>query len=137
MTQKETTATATQSGVKVLRVINLSHPLSEVAIKQLGNPEIVTVKVRINLDAPMAEQITAIIDGIKTPLDGSVPGLVFVLPGMSEATAYLFASLHGRMGTCPNIIPLRLDKELGIFVVADEGAQSLELFRQDERWKRA
>ena len=68
---EETKSTATQGGVQVLRVINLSHPLSEVAIEQLGNPSIETVKVQIDLDAPMGEQISTIIDEIETPLDGS------------------------------------------------------------------
>ena len=136
MNEEEIESTVTQGGVKILQVINLSHPLSEVAIEQLGNPCIETVKVQIDLDAPMAEQISTIIDEIETSLDGSVPGLAFVLPGMSEATAYLLAELHGRMGTFPNIVPLRRDNESGIFVVADEGVQSLEAVRQDARRRR-
>lgn len=136
MTENKTETTATQGGIKVLRVINLGHPLSEVAIEQIGNPIIETAKVQIDLDAPIATQISAIIDGIETPLDGSVAGLAFVLPGMSEATAYLLAEIHGRTGTFPNVVPLRRDDHLGVFVVADEGVQSLEKVRQDARRKR-
>lgn len=134
-TKKETTAT--HGGVKVMRIVNFSHPLSEVAIEQLGNPIIENVKVQLDLDAQMDTQISAIIDEIETPLDGSVAGLAFVLPGMTYATVLLLAEIHGRTGAFPNVVPLRRDDHLGVFVVADEGVQSLEKVRQDARRKRS
>ncbi len=117
-------------------IINFSHPLSKVATNQLGNPKIENVRVQINLSAPVAPQIETIIEEIKTPLDGTVAGLAIVLPGMSEAAAYVLAALHGRMGTFPTIVPLRRNDERGIFGIAEEGATSLERIRQDGRMKR-
>lgn len=119
--------------MKTKTITNFSHPLSAVALKQLDNPEVENVPVQLDLDAPMAPQIRDIIDDVQTPLDGTVASLAVVLPGMFEATAYLLAELHGRMGSFPAIVPLRRDAELGIFVVADEGGQSLESVRQEAR----
>ena len=123
--------------MNVKHVINFSHPLSERAIEQLGHPEIENVRVQIDLNALVVPQIVEIVDGIKTPIDGTVAGLAIVLPGMSEATAYILAELHGRMGGFPNVIPLRRDDENGIFVVAEEGAQSLDRVRRESRVRRA
>jgi len=137
MTKKESNHTAAHGGVKVMRVVNFSHPLSEVAIEQLGHPKIENVRVQIDLDAPVASQIVKIVDTVETPLDGTVAGLAIVLPGMSEATAYILTDIHGRMGGFPNIIPLRRDDELGVFVVAGEGVQSLDRVRRAARGRRA
>ena len=115
------------------KIINFSHPLSDVGREQLGNPEIENIRVQIDLDAPVASQIVTIVDSIQTPLDGTVAGLAIILPGMSEATAYLLAEMHGRMGGFPNIVPLRRDEDSGIFVVAEEGTQSLDRVRQNGR----
>ena len=123
--------------MNVKHVINFSHPLSERAIEQLGHPKIEDVRVQIDLGAPIAPQVVEIVDGIKTPVDGTVAGLAIVLPGMSEASAYILAELHGHMGGFPNIIPLRRDDELGIFVVAEEGAQSLDRVRRESRGRRS
>ena len=123
--------------MNVKQVINFSHPLSERAIEQLGHPKIENVRVQINLSAPVAPQIVEIVNAVETPLDGTVAGLAIVLPGMSEATAFLLAELHGRLGGFPNIIPLRRDDELGIFVVAEEGAQDLNRVRSESRGRRA
>jgi len=137
MAEKEPITTAAQGGVKVLRVVNFSHPLSEVAVEQLGHPEIENVRVQIDLDVPVAPQIVDIVDAVETPLDGTVAGLAIILPGMSEATAYLLTELHGRMGGFPNIVPLRRDDEMGVFGVATEGAQSLDRVRRAARGRRA
>ena len=137
MAEKEPNTTAAQGGVKVLRIVNFSHPLSEAAIEQLGHPEIENVRVQIDLDAPVASQIVKIVDAVETPLDGTTAGLAIVLPGMSEATAYILAELHGRMGGFPNIVPLRRDDEMGVFGVATEGAQSLDRVRRAARGRRA
>ena len=116
-----------------MKIVNFSHSLTDVAIDQLGNPEIENIRVQIDLDAPVAPQIVTIVDEVQTPLDGTVAGLAIILPGMSEATAYLLAELHGRMGGFPNIVPLRRDEDSGIFVVAEEGTQSLDRVRQNSR----
>jgi len=137
MAEKEPNTTAAHGGVKILRVVNFSHPLSEVAVEQLGHPEIENVRVQIDLDVPVAPQIVDIVDGVETRLDGTVAGLAIVLPGMSEATAYILAELHGRMGGFPNIVPLRRDDEMGVFVVAGEGMQSLDRVRRAARGRRA
>jgi len=55
---------------------------------------------------------------------------------MSEATAYILAELHGRMGGFPNIVPLRRDDEMGVFIVATEGVQSLDRVRRAARGRR-
>ena len=123
--------------MNVKHVINFSHPLSDVAVEQLGHPKIENVRVQIDLSAPVAPQIVEIVNAVETPLDGTVAGLAIVLPGMSEATAFLLAELHGRLGGFPNIIPLRRDDELGIFVVAEEGTQSLDRVRSESRGRRA
>ena len=136
MAEKEPKTTAAQGGVKVLQVVNFSHPLSERVVEQLGHPEIENVRVQIDLDASVAPQIVEIVDAVRTPLDGTVPGLAIVLPGMAEATAYILAELHGRMGGFPNIVPLRRDDELGVFVVAGEGVQSLDRVRRAARGRR-
>ena len=136
MAEKEPNTPATQGGVKILRIVNFSHPLSEAAIEQLGHPELENVRVQIDLDAPVAPQIVDIVDGVETRLDGTVAGLAIVLPGMSEATAYLLAEIHGRMGGFPNIVPLRRDDEMGVFVVASEGVQALDRVRRAARGRR-
>lgn len=123
--------------MKPQTIINFSHPLSEAALEQLDNPEVENVTIQLDIDVPVAAQIRAIVDGVRSPLDGTVPNLAIVLPGMSEATAYIIAELHGRMGSFPAIVPLRRDADLGIFVVADESTQSLEAVRQDARKCRA
>ena len=137
MAEKEPITTAAQGGVKVLRIVNFSHPLSDQAVEQLGHPEIENVRVQIDLDAPVAPQIVDIVDAVETPLDGTVAGLAIVLPGMSEATAYLLAELHGQMGGFPSIVPLRRDDEMGVFIVATEGVQSLDRVRRAARGRRA
>ena len=123
--------------MNVKQVINFSHPLSDVAVEQLGHPEIENVRVQIDLSAPVAPQIVEIVNAVETPLDGTVAGLAIVLPGMSEATAYILAELHGRMGGFPNIIPLRRDDETGVFIVAEEGVQDLNRVRRESRGRRA
>ena len=123
--------------MKPQTIINFSHPLSEAALEQLDNPDIENVTVQLDIGAPIAPQIRTIIDAVSTSLDGTVPSLAIVLPGMSEATAYILSELHGRMGSFPAIVPLRRDADLGIFVVADESTQSLEAVRQDARKCRA
>lgn len=117
-------------------IVNFSHPLSDMAVEQLGNPKIENVRVQIDLSAPVAPQIVAIVDAVETPLNGTVTGLAVILPGMSEATAYLLAELHGRLGGFPNIVPLRRDDETGIFVVAEEEVQSLDRVRRESRGRR-
>ena len=118
----------------VKTIVNFSHPLSEVAMAQLGDPIVEDVKVQLDISSPLEPQIQRIVNKVDTQLDGTVPGLAIVLPGMSEATAYILAELHGRMGTFPYIIALRRDDGQGIFVV--EGVHSLESTRQDARTRR-
>lgn len=137
MTKNNTKSTTKPSGVQIRHIINFGHPISPEAMEQLGNVKIENVKVDLDLTKPMNPQISKIIDRIKTKLDGTVSGLAIILPGMSEATAGIFASLHGRMGRLPVILPLRRDDSSGVFVVAPEGGQSLEEFRQKERKKRS
>ena len=122
--------------MKIETIVNFSHPLSERAVEQLGHPKIEDVKVQIDLGATVAPQVVKIVGAVETPLDGTVPGLAIVLPGMSEAAAFLLAELHGRLGGFPNIVPLRRDDDLGIFVVAEEGAQSLDHVRRESRGRR-
>ena len=136
MAKKISQTATTQGGVKILRVLNFSHPLSEQAVEELGIPKIENVRVSLDLSVPVAPQIVAIVNAVETPLDGTVAGLAVVLPGMSEAAAYLLAELHGRLGGFPNIIPLRRDDEMGIFVVAEEGPQSLDHVRRTSRGRR-
>ena len=125
-----------ENNMKTNVVINFSHPLSERAVEQLRHPKIEDVNVQLDLGAPVAQQIVEIVNGIKTPIDGTVTGLAIVLPGMSEASAYLLAELHGRMGGFPTIIPLRRDDETGVFIVAEEGVQSLDRVRRESRGRR-
>ena len=118
----------------VKTIVNFSHPLSEVGMKQLDNPTVENAKVQLDVLNPVGPQISNIVDECKTKFDGTVSGLAIILPGMSEATAYLLAELHGRMGTFPYIVALRRDDDQGIFVV--EGVHSLESTRQDARTRR-
>ena len=123
--------------MNVKTIVNFSHPLSERAIEQLGHPEIENVKVQIDLGVAIAPQIVKIVNAVGIPLDGTVAGLAIVLPGMSEASAYILAELHGRLGGFPSIVPLRRDDETGVFIVAEEGVQSLDRVRRESRGRRA
>lgn len=133
---EETTLTATQSGVKILRVINFSYPLPEQVIKKLGHPKIESIQVSLDFGAPVAPQVVEIVDDVNTSLDGTVSGLGIVLPEMSEVTAYLLAEFHGRMDGFPTIISLRRDNKTGVFVLANEGPQSLNHVRCTSRGRR-
>lgn len=138
MKTKQTSTTAKPGGVQIRHVINFGHPLSPEAVATIGDAKVDNIKVDLVLEKPVGPQISKIMDHIKIDvINGTKAGLAIVLPGMSEATAYILASLHGRTGRLPVILPLRRDDSIGVFVVAQEGGQPLEKFRQAERRKRS
>ena len=100
-------------------LINCGHPLSEVAAAELeariGAYDTVVVRLQLDVDASLAEQVTAAIDdaGLSSE-DWQTRGIVLNLPGMSGATALVLAEVNGRSGAFPRVLHL-VRGEDGVF----------------------
>ena len=115
-------------------VLNFSHPLTPAQADTLGNPETRTVSVNIDLAAPLAPQIAAIVDNVGfSPDDWQSANVLVRLPGLADAAAVLLAELHGRMGYFPQIVQIVRFTD-GQFVVA--GSIALQGVRDAARTKR-
>ena len=95
-------------------ILNFTHPLTEDHVKQVeslaGLPveDVHTVAVQIDQQAPLEEQIRAIID--RVPLSSEewqTRTLLINPPGYAPAAFVLLAELHGRTGHFPTLIRLR------------------------------
>lgn len=95
-------------------VLNFGHPLTEpqiAAVKELYSVEtvqVIDVKVQVDMNQPLAPQITALVDGIGiTGEQYQTQPILVNLPGLAPAGAVLLAELHGRMGYFPPIIRMK------------------------------
>ena len=123
-------------------VLNFSHPLTDAQARdildslEISGDDVMTIldiAVQIDMTAPLAEQITAIVDKADlSPVAWQSIPFVVRLPGMSEAGAALLAEIHGRCGYFPRIVTMRRDN--GVFVVND--IVDLQDIRETARGKR-
>ena len=103
-------------------LVNFGHPLADVAETELetfiGPFDTCVVRVQLDLEAPLAEQVTAAIDaaGISSET-WQTRGIVLNLPGVSLAAALVVTEVAGRMGTQPRVIQLSRAED-GVFHVA-------------------
>lgn len=97
-------------------LLNFAHPLSAdhlVAIEGLTGGTIADVveeptQTHIDTDAPVAPQITRIVDAFAlSPEQWQTAALLINPPGYAPAAATLMAELHGRIGYFPAIIRMR------------------------------
>ncbi|GIV86403.1 MAG: hypothetical protein KatS3mg054_0432 [Chloroflexus sp.] len=95
-------------------VLNFGHPMTETQVNAIKNHcgvedvEVKTVKVQVDMDAPLAPQIAALVDTIGfTAEEWQNKSIVVNLPGLSTAAAVLIAELHGRMGYFPPVVRLK------------------------------
>ncbi len=95
-------------------ILNYSHPLTPDQLSQLealtGAPvaEVREIPAQLELDAPFAEQATALADaGGLSPAQWQTEPVLLILPALNFAAAALLAELHGRMGYFPPIVRLR------------------------------
>ena len=104
-------------------LVNLGHPLADVAETELealiGPYDTCVVRVQLDLEAPLAEQVTAAIDaaGISSET-WQTRGIVLNLPGVSLAAAIAVTEIAGRTGTQPRVIQLSRAED-GVFHVAE------------------
>lgn len=95
-------------------ILNFTHPITtdqRAQIESLADThisDIRTIPVQINQDAPLADQITAIIDSVELSSEEwqTLP-LLINPPGYAPAAFVLLAQLHGRIGHFPTLIRLR------------------------------
>lgn len=100
-------------------LINCGHPLSGEAADELeayiGAYDTVTVRVQLDVELPLAQQVTAAIDGAGlSSEDWQTRGFIVNLPGMSVATALVLAEINGRSGSHPRVLHL-VRGEDGVF----------------------
>ncbi|GIV86168.1 MAG: hypothetical protein KatS3mg054_0197 [Chloroflexus sp.] len=107
-------------------VLNFGHPMTETQVNAIKNHcgvedvEVKTVKVQVDMDAPLAPQIAALVDTIGfTAEEWQNKSIVVNLPGLSTAAAVLIAELHGRMGYFPPVVRLKQEGTPPRFVVAE------------------
>ena len=95
-------------------ILNFTHPLTEEHRQQIealaGMPvdDVYTVAVQIDQQAPLAEQMRAIVDRVLlTSQEWQTRTLLINPPGYAPAAFVLLAELHGRIGHFPTLIRLR------------------------------
>lgn len=108
--------------MKQFTVLNLGHPLTDAQQVQLRielagqlalsadtiHLAIRTVRVQIDFERPLSEQIAAIVDDIGWNSDDwQATPFLLRLPGMADAAAAVIAEIHGRAGYFPSIVTLK------------------------------
>jgi hypothetical protein len=95
-------------------LINLSHPLTaeqQAVIEGLARQKITRLIeqfVHFDLDQPLAEQATALVDMLGlSPNEWQQATLVVNLPALNYGAAAVLAELHGRCGHFPAIVCFR------------------------------
>jgi len=95
-------------------ILNFTHPLTDEhraqieVLAQTSIEDVHTIKVQIEQDEPLSEQITRIVDAVElTPEQWQTRALLINPPGYAPAAFVLLAELHGRMGHFPTLVRLR------------------------------
>lgn len=95
-------------------LINLAHPLTAAQRAQIEGltqqqiSRLIEPAVHFEVEAPLAGQIAALVDGLElTPAEWQQAPLLVGLPSLNFAAAGLLAELHGRCGYFPPIARLR------------------------------
>jgi hypothetical protein len=95
-------------------ILNFTHPLTEDHIKQIESladtaiEGVHIIPVQINQQAPLEEQMRAIVDGVPlTSEEWQTRDLLINPPGYAPAAFVLLAEIHGRTGHFPTFIRLR------------------------------
>lgn len=103
-----------------MELLNFGHPLSADTLEELKDhgvtpEEVQNIRVQLDMEQPLAPQISQIIDGIPRSPDqwATEPALVN-LPGAAIAAGLVVAELHGRSGSFPRVLSL-LRGEDGVF----------------------
>lgn len=95
-------------------ILNFTHPLTSEqqsqieALAHASIEEVRTVRVQINQEEPLEEQIIAIVDaaGLSSE-EWQTRHFLVNPPGYAPAAFVLLAELHGRIGHFPSLIRLR------------------------------
>lgn len=104
-------------------LLNCGHPLAPEATAELeaviGEFESTQVRVQLDMTAPLAGQVSDIVDGVGfSSEEWQTKSLVVNLPGATVAAACLLAELHGRTGGFPRIVSL-VRAEDGVFHLSE------------------
>lgn len=99
-----------------MKVLNFSHPLSDVASAQiqekLGQFETLRIPVQVDPKKAMEPQVEVIMAEVGfTPDQWQTEAYALVLPGLTGVAGILLAKVHGRAGHFPRIILLRQNDE--------------------------
>ena len=109
-------------------LLNMGHPLSRdnlTALEEMLSGSIaciLDVPVNVDLDAPLAPQIAALVEGVGlTRQQWQTEPILLAPPALNVIAAGVTAELHGRMGYfCPIV---RLKREAGVvpprFIIAE------------------
>ncbi|GIV86428.1 MAG: hypothetical protein KatS3mg054_0457 [Chloroflexus sp.] len=107
-------------------ILNFGHPMTQAQIDAVKfyygveDVEVKTVKVQVDMDAPLAPQIAALVDSTGLTADEfQTETFVINLPGLSTAAAVLIVELHGRMGYFPPVVRLKQEGTPPVFEVAE------------------
>lgn len=119
-------------------VLNFGHPLSDEAQAELsdtiGEYETVLARVSLDMESPLAPQLSAIVDAMGiSPETFQTHRLVVVLPGASVAAAIILAEVHARSGNWPMTLHLSRGED-GVFHVGE--LIDLQLVRNTARTTR-
>jgi hypothetical protein len=104
-------------------VVNFAHPLSEVAQQQLrdqlGEIRIETVRVQLDMSAPLAPQVEALVAEARlTSEEWATSPILVVLPGLAVAASLVLTAIHGRRGCFPRVLHLDRMPD-GVFQVGE------------------
>lgn len=99
-------------------LLNFSHPISGEQLTQVRRAvdadvsgertTVHIVKCQTDIEAPLAEQVGAMMDGISlTPAEWQTLKLLVNPPALSSAAVLVLAELHGRCGYYPPHIRLK------------------------------
>lgn len=121
----------------MITLLNFSHPLSDVALceigEQMGETHIQNIPVNLVLSEPMEPQVAAIVAATGLTSDEwQTQPICIIPPGMSPAAGILLAILHGLMGHFPSQV--RLVQRDGSFHLAE--ALDLQEVRNRARQER-
>jgi len=124
-------------------ILNFAHPLTSSqraqieALAHISIEEVRTIPVQINQAEPLAEQISAIVDGVGlSSEEWQTRPLLINPPGFAPAAFVLLAELHGRSGHFPSLIRLRpvANSTPTVYEVAE--LLNLQAIREQARYRR-
>ncbi|MDW8293596.1 MAG: CRISPR-associated protein Csx15 [Anaerolineae bacterium] len=122
-----------------MKVLNFGHPFTEAHMEQLRHMlgeeiEVYTIPVNINLEQPIAGQISDLLTGL--PFDLQTEPFVVNLPGLSIAAVALIAELHGRAGHFPAVLRMKQVKDSAATTFAIAELVQLQEVRNTARLRR-